>query len=67
MNNFDHSEYYNITTFHYNFAFFAYYALFWCDKMLFIYIIIIIYINNHYSSLYNTFFRIFRPETQSVM
>ena len=38
---------------------FAYYTLFWCDEMLFIYIIIIIYINNYISLLYNTCYRIF--------
>jgi len=41
---------------------FAYYTLFWCDEMLFIYIIIIIYINNYISLLYNTCYRIFAPK-----
>ena len=53
----------NITISHYNFAQFAYYTLFWCDKMLFIYIIINIYINNHISLLHNTFYRIFAPNS----
>ena len=38
---------------------FAYYTLLLCDDMLFIYIIIIIYINNNISLLHNTCYRIF--------
>ena len=62
MNDFGLSKCYNITKLHYSFIKIAHYTLFLCDEMLFIYIILIIYINNHISLLYNTCYRIFVPK-----